>query len=74
VGIQDLLVDGMTGLLSAPNDAVELGRSLVRLYQDSPLAARMVEAGWQYVSTHGRLQTMVERYELLYERLAARAH
>ncbi len=72
VGIRDLVVDGVTGLLSTPNDAEELGRTLLRLHHDRALGARMVEAGWQHVKTHGRLEMMVQRYEDLYEGLAPR--
>jgi glycosyltransferase involved in cell wall biosynthesis len=72
VGIQDLVVDGVTGLLSSPNDPEELSRTLLRLHQDRALGAKLVEAAWQHVDTHGRLETMVRRYGQLYEELIPR--
>jgi glycosyltransferase involved in cell wall biosynthesis len=72
VGIEDLLVDGVTGLLSPPNDPEALAGNLLRLYRDRALAAKLVEAGWQHVDTEGRLETMVQRYEHLYEALRPR--
>ena len=72
VGIQNLVVDGVTGLLSAPDDAGALAQTLLRLHHNPALGVKMVEAGWQHVNTHGRLETMVQRYEQLYEGLAPR--
>ncbi len=73
VGIKDLLVDGVTGLLTAANDAEALSRALLRIHRDRTLGARMVEAGWRHVNTHARLETMVRRHEDLYEGLTAPA-
>lgn len=73
VGIKDLLVDGVTGLLTAANDAEALSQALLRLHRDPPLGARLMEAGWRHVNTHARLETMVRRHEDLYEGLTAPA-
>jgi glycosyltransferase involved in cell wall biosynthesis len=72
VGIQDLLVDGVTGLLSPPNDPEALAGILRRVHDDRALGAKLAEAGWQQVDTEGRLETMVQRYEQLYEAMAKR--
>lgn len=49
VGIPDLVVDGETGLLAAPNDAAGLADCLQRMLDDKALAQRMAEAGREYV-------------------------
>jgi glycosyltransferase involved in cell wall biosynthesis len=74
VGIQDLLVDGVTGLLSPPNDPEALAGTLLRLYHDPALGAKLAEAGWQHVDAEGRLETMVRRYEHLYAAIALRTY
>jgi glycosyltransferase involved in cell wall biosynthesis len=72
-GIKDLLVDGVTGLLTPANDAEALGQTLLRIHGDRALGARLVAAGWRHVTTHARLETMVRRHEELYEGLTAPA-
>jgi glycosyltransferase involved in cell wall biosynthesis len=69
-GTEDLIVDDVTGLLTPANDAAALARTVVRLHRDRALSDRLVEAGWQYVNTHARLETMVQRYADLYEEVA----
>ncbi len=49
VGIPDLVIDGKTGLLVKPNDAVDLADQLQRLLEDPQLASRLATAGRQHV-------------------------
>jgi glycosyltransferase involved in cell wall biosynthesis len=49
VGIPDLVVPESTGLLAAPNNAVELADCLQRLYDEPELAARLAQSGREYV-------------------------
>ena len=44
-GIPELVVDGETGLLVAPDDAPALAEALARLLQDQDLARRLAGAG-----------------------------
>jgi glycosyltransferase involved in cell wall biosynthesis len=48
-GIPDLIEHGVTGLLSAPGDAVGLARSLRRLIEDAELRHRLVSAAAETV-------------------------
>lgn len=45
VGIPDLVIDGETGLLVAPQDAVGLAGALQRLGEDDALALQLAQAG-----------------------------
>jgi len=44
-GIPELVLDGQTGLLIAPDDAAALAEALARLFQDQDLARRLARAG-----------------------------
>jgi glycosyltransferase involved in cell wall biosynthesis len=72
VGIRDLLVDGVNGLLVPPDDAAALARTLLRLRREPELAAALVESGWRQVDRQARLGTMFEAYGHLYESLSRR--
>jgi colanic acid/amylovoran biosynthesis glycosyltransferase len=66
VGIPDLIRHGETGLLVEPNDAVGLADAITSLMRDRPLAARLAEAGRQWVHQRFNLDTclepLIERY------------
>lgn len=49
VGIPDLVIDGMTGLLVAPNDSKMLAEAILRLISDKVLSKRLAENGRKYV-------------------------
>jgi glycosyltransferase involved in cell wall biosynthesis len=49
VGIPDLVVDGKTGLLAAPNDAKGLADCLQRMLDDKALAQQFALAGREFV-------------------------
>jgi glycosyltransferase involved in cell wall biosynthesis len=51
-GIEDTVVDGVTGLLAAPRDAVSLGRAFVRAAGDPALRGRLVAGGRAAVASH----------------------
>jgi colanic acid/amylovoran biosynthesis glycosyltransferase len=53
-GIPELVVDGETGLLVAPDDAAALAAALARLLQDRDLARRLARAGRARVLAHYR--------------------
>lgn len=60
VGIPDLVIDGETGLLVAPNDAEALADALQRLADDPQLAERLAEAGTAHVRKAFDLDTCLE--------------
>jgi len=49
VGIPDLVIDGKTGLLVEPRNAEQLAEAIVSLKSDSEQAARLAEAGREWV-------------------------
>jgi glycosyltransferase involved in cell wall biosynthesis len=69
-GIDDLIEDEVTGLLTPANDAKALSQALLRVHADRGLGQRLVDAGWRHVDRHGRFETMVQQYADLYEALA----
>ncbi len=56
-GIPELVVDGETGLLVAPDDAPALAEALARLLQDQNLARRLAVAGRDLVVAQYRGET-----------------
>jgi glycosyltransferase involved in cell wall biosynthesis len=68
VGTADTVVDGVTGLLSAPRDAVGLGASIERA-ADPQLRARLVDAARMTAVGH-EPDIVVEEHLDAYERLA----
>lgn len=66
VGIPDLVVDGETGLLVEPNDAVQLADAIQRIIHDEVLAERLALAGRKCIEGPfdvGRsLDTLIEHY------------
>jgi glycosyltransferase involved in cell wall biosynthesis len=72
VGIPDLIHDGATGLLIAPEDAPALADALTRLAEDTDLAKRLATAGRAHVLEHFDLSVCLEpllaRYRSILER------
>lgn len=64
-GIPDLLVDGRTGLLSAPDDPGGLATSLIRLVREPERAGALSSAGRSYVETHYAWEALLPRWEEL---------
>src|SRR5205823_4337247 len=55
VGIQEVITDGQTGLLAAPNDPPALAQALLRVRRDAGLGPRLADAARAYINAHGRL-------------------
>ena len=71
VGIQEVITDGQTGLLAAPNDPPALAQALLRVRRDAGLGPRLADAARAYINAHGRLEDMVKRYADAYEHVLA---
>ena len=71
VGIQEVITDGQTGLLVAPNDPPALAQTLLRVRRDAGLGPRLADAARAYINAHGRLEDMVKRYTDAYEHVLA---
>jgi glycosyltransferase involved in cell wall biosynthesis len=70
-GLEDIVVDGETGILVSPRDARQLAAGLGQLLDDADLAHRMGEAGRERRRTEFDLSQTVHRVERLYEELYA---
>jgi glycosyltransferase involved in cell wall biosynthesis len=66
-GCPEVVVDGETGLLAAPDDVAAWSQKLVALLVDPEAAAQMGLAGRMRVEKEFTLQRMVSRIERLYE-------
>ncbi|NQU74886.1 MAG: glycosyltransferase, partial [Planctomycetes bacterium] len=71
-GAAEVVRNGQTGMLLPPADVPALISALSLLAGDADLRARLGEAGRELVTDAFAAQTMVERIELLYSRLARR--
>ena len=60
VGIPDLIQDGETGLLVAPNDPNALADALMRLAEDDALAKSLAEAGLRHLMDRFDLQNCLD--------------
>jgi len=65
-GIPDMVLDGETGVLVAPNDVVALRTAIVRLLGEPGLRARMGQAGRQRADGYSAT-TVVPQIERVYE-------
>jgi glycosyltransferase involved in cell wall biosynthesis len=65
-GITDIVADGETGLLVAPQDSVALAGALERLAADPRLAERLAEAGRRYVQHHFSWPAIVDEWLACY--------
>jgi glycosyltransferase involved in cell wall biosynthesis len=70
-GLEDIIVDGETGLLVAPGDASGLAYALDQLATDRDQRLAMGSRGRQRVLEHYSLARMLDGTEAVYERAAA---
>lgn len=70
-GVPDLVRDGATGLLAPPGDTGAIANALLRLLEDSHLAARMGQAGREAAYPRYTSGRLVANVRDLYERLLA---
>ncbi|MBN1153244.1 MAG: glycosyltransferase family 4 protein [Dehalococcoidia bacterium] len=74
-GLQDVVVDGKTGLLVQPGSAAQLARSIALFAENRELRRSCGEAGRNHIVEHFRWEATAERYALLYnEVLGNRVH
>jgi colanic acid/amylovoran biosynthesis glycosyltransferase len=70
-GVPELVVDGTTGLLVAPEDADAFAASLARLLQNVEEARRLGAAARRRVEDHFRVEAQVDRLLEVWTRVAA---
>lgn len=66
VGIPDLVIDGQTGLLVNPNNAIGLAEAIIRLKDDASLRRRLAEQGraflYERFDLNNSLEPLIDRY------------
>jgi starch synthase len=73
-GIQDLVADGVNGLLVPPGDPPALAHAVIRCLRDPASAALMGKQGRAAADGYS-IETMIAKIEQLYVRcLAAKGH
>lgn len=68
-GIENVVLNGRTGLLSPPGDAIGLGENLLRLVEDEALRRSLSEHGWDHVRDRFHYSRLVSDTEHLYREL-----
>jgi glycosyltransferase involved in cell wall biosynthesis len=71
-GVPELVIDGETGRLVAPGDALALAQAIVSILTHPAQAAAMGAAGWRRVMADFGAEPITQQLESLYTRLAAR--
>jgi glycosyltransferase involved in cell wall biosynthesis len=71
-GIPEIVEDGVSGLLVPPASPEQLADAILSLLRDPACRVRLGEAGRRRVMARFRFETMMERYEVLYDTLLAR--
>lgn len=60
-GVPEVVLDGQTGLLTAPNDSLAIAQSIDTLLSDHPLRLRLSEAARTFVATERSLPVISRR-------------
>ncbi len=71
-GNEDIISDGVNGLLVAPEQPAEMAQALRRIIEDAELAQRLGREGRETVVRNYQLTTIAEQCLELYRRLLAR--
>jgi glycosyltransferase involved in cell wall biosynthesis len=66
-GIPEVVIDGVTGLLSPPRNPHLLSQNLLRLIQDENLRSKMGNAGREWVTQTFSVDKMTTAYKRIYE-------
>ncbi|MDI6791425.1 MAG: glycosyltransferase [bacterium] len=71
-GIEEIVVDGETGILVPPAQPGELSRAIIQALRDGKKASEMGRKGYQRVKARFDIKTKVRELEGAYERLMAK--
>lgn len=71
-GIEDIITDGVNGILVDAANPFEIARAVVRLLDDKVLCKKMGEAGRALVSSKFILDSMADKVSKLYEEVVKR--
>ncbi len=68
-GIENVVLEGVTGLLSANNDVAGFGANLLRLVEDGELRSHFSAQGWEQVGERFHYKRLVKETAALYSSL-----
>lgn len=69
-GLQDIVLDGRTGILARPGDARDLAAALDIMLNDAKRARALGEAGRQHARAHFAIDTVLESIDKIYQKVA----
>lgn len=68
-GIPEVVKDGVNGFLTPPGEVTQLQQRVIELLRDPPLRSQMGEQGKSLVAAEFSIESMVNRYRVLYSSL-----
>ena len=66
-GMDELVQDGKTGLLTPANDPLALAAAILRVLQDASFAKRLGRNGRQFALENFNMKTQIKKIETLYQ-------
>lgn len=65
--IDEVVLDGQTGILVSPNNVEELRNAIIRLGKDQQLREQMGKAGREYIQENYNHQTIAKKYKSMFQ-------
>ena len=69
-GLQEVIIDGETGLLVPPADEIGLAKAVVRLARDPELRSHLATKGYQHVCQNFALEKLIDEVVNIYRRVS----
>jgi glycosyltransferase involved in cell wall biosynthesis len=73
-GTPEIVQDGISGFLTAPDDSAGMSESLLKLTENPELRQQMGEIGYRYITEHFDFEVQTKKYEELYDTIYHRRH
>lgn len=68
-GVENVVKDGLTGLLCSINDVESFGKQLLRIVEDDELRASMAASGWEQVGERYHYKRLIKDTAALFHKL-----